>query len=139
MSGKASNRPQGAAGVRFSDVGAPDEFQPEARSIAELLFWINCVGAPVLVVDKNTLTIRHANECASAFFSKDHESFASASIGDVVGGNAELMLAQVWNNAAVGTVGHPFLVRAIIAGQHRLLIVRATKVIVAGEMLRLFT
>ena len=139
MSGKASNRPKGAAVVGFSGVVAHADFQPEAKSIAELLFWINCIGAPVLVVDKHTLTIRHANECAAAFFLHDHAGFTSASIGDVVGGNAELMLAQVWNNAAVGTAGQPFLVRGVIGGQRRLLIVRATKVFADGDMLRLFT
>ena len=91
MSGKASNRPKGAAVVGFSD-GARDEYRSE-KTIEELLFWINCIGAPVLVVDKNTLTIRHANECAAAYFLHDQDSFAGASIGDVVGGNAELMLA----------------------------------------------
>ncbi len=139
MSRKASNRPHGAAVAGSSAVGTHDAFRTEARSIAELLFWINCIGAPVLVVDKNTLTIHHANECAAAFFFHDHGNFAGANIGDIVGGDAELMLAQVWNNAAVGTVGQPFLVRSVIAGQRRRLIVRATKIIAAGEMFRLFT
>ncbi|MFO0990726.1 MAG: sensor domain-containing diguanylate cyclase [Hyphomicrobiales bacterium] len=93
----------------------------------------------MLVVDKNTLAIRHANECAAAFFLHDQDSFNGASIGEIVGGDAELMLAQVWNNAAAGTAGHPFLVRGVIAGQPRLLIVRATKVPADGDMLRLFT
>lgn len=139
MSGKASNRPQGPAVVGFPDVGVHAESRPQAKSVEDLLFWINCIGAPVLVVEKNTLAIRHANECAASFFLRDHESFSGAGIGDVVGGNAELMLAQVWNNSAVGTAGQPFLVRSIIAGQQRPLIVRATKILANGEMLRLFT
>ena len=69
----------------------------------------------MLVVDKNTLTIRHANESAAAFFLHDNDSLTGACIGDVVGGNAELMLAQVWNNAAVGIAGQPFHVRSVIA------------------------
>lgn len=56
--------------------------------------WINRIGAPVLVVDQNTLAIRHANECAATFFLHDPDSFSGASIGDIVGGIAELIIAQ---------------------------------------------
>jgi diguanylate cyclase (GGDEF)-like protein len=93
----------------------------------------------VLVVDKNTLTIRHANECAAAFFLREGGSFGGTPVGDVVGGDAELMLAQVWNNAPIGKLGHPFLIRSLVNDQQRMLMVRATKIIAGEELLRLFT
>lgn len=113
--------------------------QAEGRSVEELLFWINCLGAPVLVLEEHTLTIRHANECAAAFFLRESGSLGGSLVGEVVGGEAELMLAQVWSNAPVGVIGQPFLLRSFVNDQERMLMVRATRIVVDGERLRLFT
>lgn len=129
--------PRAAAGPANAD--AERESLSEGRSVEELLFWIDCLGAPVLVVERHTLTIRHANECAAAFFLRQGDSFAGRSVGEIVGGEAELMLAQVWSNSPVGRVGEPFIIRSVVDGQERALMVRATRIVADGEMLRLFT
>jgi diguanylate cyclase (GGDEF)-like protein len=105
----------------------------------ELDFWINCVGAPLVVVDKQALVMRGANRSAATFFGIDTDAFAGASVELLVGTEATQMLGQIWSNAPVGAPGEPFLVRAVVDQQERLLMVQVTKLVVEGEAVRLFT
>lgn len=119
---------------------SPDSDPAEyGRSREELDFWLGCVGAPLVVVEKPTLTVRTANRTASVFFGVEPDAFAQCPIRNLVGDEAAHLLGQIWSNAPVGVPGEPFLVRAEIMGQERLLMVQVSKLIVEGELLRLFT
>lgn len=109
------------------------------RTQDELLFWIDCLGAPVLVVERHDPTIILANTTAASFFVVDPDEFKRSTLGDVLGGEAEQLLGQVWSRGTVGAVGEPFIIRSVVDGQSRLLMVRATNMLVEGELLRLFT
>jgi len=110
-----------------------------ARNREELLFWINCVGAAVIVVRKETLLVLHANDCAAAFFQKDHTGLVNVDIGAIIGREAAQMLTQVWSTAPFGKVGEAFIVPCLLGSEQRLLIVRLSRVDVEGEHLRIFT
>ncbi len=133
------NRSRSTAVTGFSEADAGRESRPEGRSVEELLFWINCIGAPVLVLEMHTLAIRHANDCAAAFFLRERDGFSGRLVGDVAGGEAEMMLGQVWSTSPAGAIGQPFLIRGLVNDQERMLMVRATRIVVDGEDLRLFT
>jgi len=109
------------------------------RSREELDFWLTCTGAPLVVVEKQALTVRCANRNASVFFGMETSAFTNRPIGELVGNEAAHMLGQIWSNAPVGIPGEPFLVRAVMQGQERLLMVQVSKLVVEGELLRLFT
>ena len=109
------------------------------RTRDELEFWINAVGSPLLVVEKHSLTIRSGNRGAAVFFGMQPEEFAGAPISDIVGNEAHQMLGQIWSNAPVGVTGEPFLIRAIVQGHERLLMVQVSKLVVEGEDFRLFS
>lgn len=127
-----------AAG-KLPRAGAEGRKGRESRSLEDLLFWIDCFGAPVLVMEKHTLTIRHANASAQAFFLREKAHFGRCTIRDLLGNEAEQMLAQVWSVAAIGTIGEPFIIRGVVNGQERMLTVRVSEVLVEEEALRLFT
>jgi diguanylate cyclase (GGDEF)-like protein len=57
----------------------------------------------------------------------------------LVGPQAAHLLGQIWSNAPVGVPGEPFLLSAQVLEQERLLMVQVSKLIVEGELLRLFT
>ncbi|MDB5554055.1 MAG: hypothetical protein JWL86_4039 [Rhizobium sp.] len=105
----------------------------------ELEFWINAVGSPLLVVEKHSLTIRTGNRGAGVFFGMQPEEFSGAPMSDIVGNEANQMLGQIWSNAPVGVTGEPFLIRAIVQGHERLLMVQVSKLVVEGEEVRLFS
>jgi diguanylate cyclase (GGDEF)-like protein len=109
------------------------------RSREELDFWLGCIGAPLVVVEKQSLTVRTANRNAAIFFGMDADAFAQCPIETLVGPEAAHLLGQIWSNAPVGVPGEPFLVRAEIMAQERFLMVQVSKLIVEGELLRLFT
>jgi diguanylate cyclase (GGDEF)-like protein len=111
----------------------------EYRSRQELDFWIGCIGAPILLVEKASLTVMRANPTALTLFGLDAESVADQPIEALVGRDASLMLSQIWSNAPVGRPGEPFMIRALIQGYERLMVVQVTKVAVDGELCRLFT
>ena len=115
------------------------ELQDRGKSLDEMLFWIDGLGAAVFVLDQHSLAIRHANQSAAEFFMVDSADLAGACAGTIIGGDADLMLAQIWCTSPPGVVGDPFLVRGRFGDQDRMLMVRATRVIVEGESLRLFT
>lgn len=109
------------------------------RSRADLDFWLACVGAPLVVLEKQSLTIRAANRNAAVFFGVDEESLFQSPIQALVGDEATSLLAHIWNTAPEGVPGEPFLIRAQVHGQERVLMVQVTKITVEGEALRLFT
>jgi diguanylate cyclase (GGDEF)-like protein len=113
--------------------------QPENRPVDELLFWINCLGAAVLVVEKHAPIIRYANGGAASLFLREADDLRARPVSEVIGNEAEQLLGQVWCTSAVGTAGEPFLIRGHVNGQDRLLMVRATKIVIDGGPLRLFT
>jgi len=109
------------------------------RSREDLEFWLTCVGAPLVVVEKHALTVRTANRNAAMLFGIDLDNFVACPISDLVGNEAAQLLAQIWSSAPVGIPGEPFLVRASIMDQERRLMVQVSKLVVEGEALRLFT
>lgn len=109
------------------------------RPRQEVDFWMNCVGAPLVLMEKQTLTVRYANANAAILFGRGLEGFAGCSVEDLVGAEATLILGQIWSVAPVGVPGEPFLIRAQVQGQERVLMVQVTKVAVDGEIVRLFT
>ena len=100
---------------------------------------MNCVGAPLVLVEKQVLTVRYANRNAAILFGVGLEPFGACPIEDLVGPEAALMLGQIWSVAPVGVPGEPFLIRAEVQGQERRLMVQVTKLAVEDEILRLFT
>lgn len=128
-------------------VPKPLELEPPAervmmahdRSGGELDFWMRCVGAPLVLVDKATLRVRRTNASAAAFFGLEGDVHDHLPMEALVGPSAAQMLTQIWNNAPVGTPGEPFIIRATVQDQERLLVVQVTKLAVDGEQLRLFT
>lgn len=97
------------------------------------------VGAPLVLAEKATLNVRRTNRSAQALFGVDAEAGDDLPIAALVGEEAAQMLTQIWNNAPVGQPGEPFLIRASVQGQDRLLAVQVTKLSIDGELLRLFT
>lgn len=126
---------RGASTAAVADTDA----QPLSKSVEDLLFWINCLGAPVLVLQKDAPIIRYANAGAASFFLQEADDLRQRPVAEVIGHEAQQLLGQVWNTSAVGTAGEPFLIRGVVNGQDRMLMVRATRIIVEGELLRLFT
>lgn len=126
-------------------MGVPKTSDPDCdaslsgRSREELEFWLRGIGAPLVLVGKQTLTVRQVNRNAALFFGLDPDGFAGCPISDLVGPEAAGMLGQIWSNFPVGIPGEPFLVRAQVQAQERLLMVQVTKLLVEGELLRLFT
>lgn len=112
---------------------------PDSRSVEELQFWIKCLGAPVLVVDMCSPVVRFANAGAASLFFRDIDDLCRRPVADIIGHEAEQLLGQVWNISAVGTAGEPFLIRGHVNGQDRMLMVRATRIVIESEPLRLFT
>lgn len=116
----------------------PGEVQ-SGKSRQETDFWMNCVGAPLVLMEKQTLTVRYANANAAILFGRGLEGFGDCPVEELVGPEATLMLGQIWSVAPVGVPGEPFLIRAHVQGQERVLMVQVTKIAVEGEILRLFT
>jgi diguanylate cyclase (GGDEF)-like protein len=133
------SRSHGIAARGLTIDSAAEELQSSGKTLADLLFWIDCLGAAVLVVEKHAPTIRFANTTAATFFLREAGSFSQCPVADVIGNEAEQLLGQVWSSSAVGMVGEPFIIRSLVNGQERLLMVRVTKIVVEGEPLRLFT
>lgn len=109
------------------------------RSREQLEFWINCIGAPLVVVEKQSLIARSANRSANTFFGRDAEGIADCPMDLLVGPEAGQMLAQIWSVAPVGIPGEPFLLNAVVQGQDRLLMVQVSQLLVDDEPVRLFT
>lgn len=109
------------------------------RSGEELDFWMGCVGAPLVLVEKASLRVRRTNHSARAFFGLGNEPDEGLPIEALVGPEAAAMLSQIWNNAPVGQPGEPFIIRALVQEQERSLAVQVTKLAINGELLRLFT
>lgn len=97
------------------------------------------MGAPIVLMEHQTLTVRLANRNAAILFGVGLEAFGRCPIEDLVGPEAALMLGQIWSVAPVGVPGEPFLIRAVVQGQERVLMVQVTKLLVEDEILRLFT
>jgi diguanylate cyclase (GGDEF)-like protein len=115
------------------------EDTPYGRSREELDFWMGCVGAPMVLADKNDLNVRRANANAAVFFGLGLEAFGDLPMESLVGREASLMLLQIWSVAPIGVPGEPFLIRADVQGQERMLMVQVTKLAVEGELVRLLT
>jgi diguanylate cyclase (GGDEF)-like protein len=109
------------------------------RSRQDVDFWMNCVGAPLVLVEMQDLTVRQANRNAAILFGRGLEAFDHCQMEELVGPEATMMLGQIWNVAPVGTPGEPFIIPAQVQGQERSLMVQVTKIAVEDETLRLFT
>jgi diguanylate cyclase (GGDEF)-like protein len=112
---------------------------PYGRSREELDFWLGCVGAPMVIVEKATLHVRQANANAAVLFGLGLDAFEDIPMEHLVGRQATLLLSQIWSVAPIGVPGEPFLIRAMVQKQDRLLMVQVTKLAVEGELVRLFT
>lgn len=128
-----SVRPERGAALQQEEQGS--EF---GRTAAELDFWLQAVGAPLLVVERHDLIVVGGNRGASRFFSVQTDELPGMAIADLLGGEAGRMMAQIWSNTPVGTTGEPFMIRARIQDDERLLIVEVSKIVVEGRALRLF-
>lgn len=117
----------------------PPEAPPRGKSRDELDFWINAVGSPLLVVERRNLIARSGNRAAETMFGISAAALDGMPLADLVGAEANQMLGQIWSNAPVGVTGEPFLIRAEVQGQERLLMVQVSKIVVEQEELRLFT
>ncbi|MFC3071990.1 GGDEF domain-containing protein [Shinella pollutisoli] len=133
------SRPEATAPIPASPGDAAPEGTVPGRSRQELDFWMNCVGAPLVLMEKQTLTVRYANRNAAILFGVGVEGFGRCSVEELVGREAAQMLGQIWNVAPVGVPGEPFLVHAIVQGQERVLMVQVTRLAIEDEVLRLFT
>lgn len=133
------SRPDSAVSIPLSTPGASAEAEGPGRSRQEVDFWMNCVGAPLLLMERQTLTVRRANRNAAVLFGVGLEPFGPCPVEDLVGSEAAMMLGQIWNVAPVGVPGEPFLIRAVVQEQERMLMVQVTKLAVEDEILRLFT
>lgn len=111
----------------------------QGKSRAELDFWINAVGSPLLVMERRNLVVRTGNRAAEVMFGLPAEQLDGVPVQDLVGPEANQMLGQIWSNAPDGVTGEPFLIRAQVQGQERLLMVQVSKIVVEQEELRLFT
>lgn len=112
---------------------------PHGRSREDVDFWMGCVGAPMVLVEKGTLHVRRANANAAVLFGLGLEAFQNLPIEDLVGREASILLSQIWSVAPIGVPGEPFLIRAMVQGQERVLMVQVTKLAIEGELVRLFT
>lgn len=117
----------------------PSRIIDKGRSQEELDFWINAVGSPLLVVERRGLNARVGNRGAAVMFGIAAEDFPGIALADLVGAEANQMLGQIWSNAPVGVTGEPFLIRASVLGQERLLMVQVSKIVVDHDELRLFS
>lgn len=111
----------------------------KGRSREELDFWINAVGSPLLLVERHSLDARSGNRGAAVMFGVPTEEFSGIALANLVGPEANQMLGQIWSNAPVGVTGEPFLIRANVQGQERLLMVQVSRIIVDHDELRLFS
>lgn len=100
---------------------------------------MNCVGAPLVLVERQALAVRYANRNAATMFGVGLEAFGQCPVADLVGAEAAMMMGQIWNVAPVGVPGEPFLIRAVVQGRERVLMVQVTKLAVEDEILRLFS
>lgn len=112
---------------------------PHGRSREEVDFWMGCVGAPMVLVEKGTLHVRRANANAAVLFGLGLDAFEDLPMEDLVGREASILLSQIWSVAPIGVPGEPFLIRAMVQGQERVLMVQVTKLAIEGELVRLFT
>lgn len=133
MSALSQQRPDNGADDR------PREIAVQGKSRQELDFWINAVGSPLLLVERRSLIVRTGNRAAEIMFGIPVDSFDGIRILELVGPEANQMLGQIWSNAPPGVTGEPFLIRAQVQGQERLLMVQVSRIVVEQEEFRLFT
>lgn len=117
----------------------PPETLSQGKSRDELDFWINAVGSALLVVERRNLIARSGNRAAEMMFGLSAAALDGVPLADLVGPEADQMLGQIWTNAPIGVTGEPFLIRAVVQGQERLLMVQVSKIVIEQEELRLFT
>ena len=133
MSASSQQRPD----IAVEETSAEPRLQGKTRE--DLDFWINAVGSPLLVIERRSLTVRTGNRAAEIMFGIPAEELDGVPVQDLVGPEANQMLGQIWSNAPVGVTGEPFLIRAQVQGQERLLMVQVSKIVVEQEEFRLFT
>jgi len=115
-----------------------EENRVASRTREELGFWTDAIGAPVVYMQGQALVVLGANRAASRFFGLDEAEFPHCPIERLVGPAAAQMLGQIWSVAPSGVPGEPFLIRAEVQEQERLLMVQVSKLLVDGELVRLF-
>ncbi|CAN7549989.1 diguanylate cyclase [Rhizobium sp. LjRoot30] len=122
--------------IRIRPADEADDF---GRTREDIDFWINCIGAAVLVVDRYERTVRFGNQSAASFFGLTVDALANRPMADLLGDECAQFTDHIWSNAAIGTPGEPFILNAIVKSEPRSLLMRLTTVVVEGEALRLFT
>jgi diguanylate cyclase (GGDEF)-like protein len=131
--------PEIAMEVPLPQEPASEGMPASGRSRQDVDFWMNCVGAPLVLVEMQQLTVRQANRNAAILFGRGIEAIGRCPMEELVGAEATRMLGQIWNVAPIGTPGEPFIIPAQVQGQERSLMVQVTKIAVEDEVLRLFT
>lgn len=109
------------------------------QSEAQLKFWIDCMGSPVLVAEKSSRTVRFCNKTASNFFIPGLPSLVGQSIDDLIGVSASLLLTQIWSIPENGAISEPFIIKAVVSDKERFLIVHVSSVRIEGRDLRLYS
>lgn len=114
---------------------------PDARSwsAADLVFWIDCIGTPIVVVDRDRLVVERLNRTARAYFGLPGDHPLPCPIGDLVGAEAADTLGRIWSVAPSGVAGDAFIVRCVVGGREQSMLFRVATVVVDGRAVRLFT
>ena len=116
-----------------------DALSARQSTSADLKLWTNCIGAPVVAVDHETLAIRFANVTAETFFGRDADQLLGGQMSELVGETAGRVMSQIWSTRARERVGEPFVISAIVRSQVRRLIVHVSNIVVDGALLRLYS
>ncbi|MDH6266747.1 diguanylate cyclase (GGDEF)-like protein [Rhizobium sp. SG_E_25_P2] len=131
-----------AQAKRAYDPVQADVAGAEARcdqSEKQLDFWINCMGSPVLVVEKGSRVVSFSNKTAKNFFVHDASSLVGLSIDALLGVPASLLLTQIWSIPENGAISEPFIIKAMVNDKERFLLTHVTFVRVEGRDLRLYS
>ena len=123
----------------LADPLADDVASLHHASAADLRIWTNCIGTPVVAVDRQSLSIRFANVTAEAFFGREAGHLVGNPMSELVGETAGRVMAQIWSTRARERVGEPFVISAIVRSQVRRLIVHVSNMVVDGEVLRIYS
>ena len=101
--------PETAIQIALSPEEAALETAFAGRPRQEVDFWMNCVGAPLVLMEKQTLTVRYANSNAAVLFGLG--LFLDLFWGNVLG---------LWPLCLMGVYAVVLLSRNLLAGQQML-------------------
>jgi diguanylate cyclase (GGDEF)-like protein len=116
--------------------GAEAQFD---QSESQLQFWIDCIGSPMIAAEKGARIVHRCNKTALNFFRPGSASLVGASIDDLIGVAASLLLTQIWSIPKNGAISEPFIIKSMLDDKERFLLTHVTSVRVEGRDLRLYS